>query len=530
MAWVLLLALVTCAVYYHSLFHAPRADQLLYLHQTLDGGTLWGLLRRTYALNRSPALGDQALFRPLLYAVLAVERWAWGYEFRLWQATSLAVHVAVVLSLYQHVGRLLGPASRLSFALALFFGVLYAGMELVVWHHIIGYLVFSLCLVRAGLAWQQLLQPGAEPAHRRAAVALPLWCGVGAFSYELGNVVAVLFAVSLAWASQRAALEPAAVRRARRAALVLLLVPLAYASWSAIDYQRRFGFGHGAPDGERHLLMLAGAALRLSSAWAGAIWLPASLHMSINDRMRSHGISGFSDVVSGLWLCVGSGLLLVVVSCAAGLSWSRRRTAGAGPGLIQAAALGLLGAAYTAIIALGRSAREGVTQTLYSSPYYTYIFGLIMIMALAQLLARDGAARPGESPTRRAAALERGLVIGLLCIGLLSAQQTWAMNAHLRFQYGRPRLQLIDAVQRLLRQHSGEDDLSLSVSSECEGQQLLTWFARYDDQREPRLLSVLYPHLIRERGGKYQLDCPASGAPVVNLAPRLAPAGSSGLH
>lgn len=510
----MLLLGIVCLVYYHSLFHAPRADQLVYLYQTVDHGGLWRLLLGTYALNRCPPYGDELLFRPLLYAVLALERWAWGYRFLLWQATSLAVHVAIVLSLHQHLRRVLSRTSPLPFLLALLQGVLYAGMELVVWHHIVGYLVFGLCLVRADQALHQLR----AGSSGRAPVALVLWCALGALCYELGNVMAVLFALGLLWVRWRGGLDRAARRRAGSLALWLLLVPLAYAAWSALDYRSRFGAGLGrpAPVGLAGLWGLASAYARVVLAWSAAIGLPASLHMSVGERMRSAGIVGAADLSGALWLGVGLVPLLLSGGGAAGLIWAGRRALRAGPERVPALVLAVLAAAYALVIVLGRSAREGVAHTLAHSPYYTYLFALLLLLVLGHVLAGAGAAaaaggRPG-----------RGLLIGLGGLCVLSAWQTWAMNAHLRYQHGRPRLLLIEAAQQVLREHPGEPDLTLSVSPECDGQQALPWFARYDPRREPRLLSILFPRQVRARGGAYQILCPLGAAPShrISTAPR----------
>src|SRR5690242_18079026 len=97
----LLLLLVVTAAYYPSLFQAARADQLGYLYGTRDKAGLFSLTLGSYSWNRE-FHGDIHFFRPVLYFLLGVERWAFTpYHFWAWQLASLLLHLAVVVLLFR---------------------------------------------------------------------------------------------------------------------------------------------------------------------------------------------------------------------------------------------------------------------------------------------------------------------------------------------------------------------------------------------------------------------------------------------
>src|SRR5262249_19293158 len=127
-----------------SLGHAARSDQLYYLFVTSSKTDLWSLTVGSYALNRDPLMpGDELLFRPVLYSLLGFEKWLFGYNFHLWQLASLLLHLGNCYLMYR-ILREVHKEGIVPFLLTLMFGVLYTAMEMVIWHHMSGYLLFCL--------------------------------------------------------------------------------------------------------------------------------------------------------------------------------------------------------------------------------------------------------------------------------------------------------------------------------------------------------------------------------------------------
>src|SRR6202035_1222165 len=82
----------------------------------------------------------------------------------------------------------------LAYGLALFFGLNFAVVEMVIWSHINGYLlVIVFALAATLLSFQIHTQGDASPARRRLLVAGTfLFLLLSAFTYELGQFLAVL--------------------------------------------------------------------------------------------------------------------------------------------------------------------------------------------------------------------------------------------------------------------------------------------------------------------------------------------------
>src|SRR5262249_52390838 len=125
-----LLVLVVGAAYYPSLWQAARADQFVYLYTTRDKADLHSLTIGSYAWDRD-IQGDIQFFRPVLFFLLGLERWAFGADhFMAWQAVSLFLHLAVVVLLCHCLRIWHGGRAWLPFIVAGFFGVQYASMEM----------------------------------------------------------------------------------------------------------------------------------------------------------------------------------------------------------------------------------------------------------------------------------------------------------------------------------------------------------------------------------------------------------------
>ncbi|MCS7045739.1 MAG: hypothetical protein NZO58_05240, partial [Gemmataceae bacterium] len=223
------LLLAVGIAYWPSLDHVPRADQWAYLLDTRLCRSFGELWTESYSYNRVRVVGpgDVDLFRPVLFTLLAIEKHLFGNNFWPSQAVGLVLHGTVVVLLFVLLRRVhrLGseagtPASHpplaapkieqppcntrawqvLPHAVTAFFALNFASMELVVWAHLHGYLLF-LALVLTALL--MLLRLGScAPASRRAdgLQLAVLWVvlALAAFTYELGQFFAVLVGLVLA--------------------------------------------------------------------------------------------------------------------------------------------------------------------------------------------------------------------------------------------------------------------------------------------------------------------------------------------
>ena len=219
---LLVLFLLIGWTYRPALSHPPREDQWSFLLDTFDEDRFVPLLVKTYSYNRTRVIypGDYALFRPGLFALLSAEKALFGHRSAYWQAFGVGLHCAVVwvlLRILLRLGRLFpapSPTVRrlrvaLAYMLALFFGVDFAGTEMVVWCHIHGYMLYALLVLGGVLLVLDDVCGGSPPDHApasawRLGAAFALTLGA-AFTYETGSVFAVVLggALALAYARRR---------------------------------------------------------------------------------------------------------------------------------------------------------------------------------------------------------------------------------------------------------------------------------------------------------------------------------------
>jgi hypothetical protein len=494
----LTLVLLTIVAYYHAFFDVARADQLIYLHRTA-GMDLWALTVGSYNLNRS--VGDVRLFRPMLYMVLGVERWAWGYHFVLWQATSIGLHIGIVLSLFayfrQRLAGLLPPAqpSATPFVLALFFALLFAGTEMVAWHHVVGYLLFCLLSIQGALAYQRLVT---RPAPRHGIV-LVACAGLACFTYELGNVLAVVFAVMLLCLQGGRRSQPARSGGGvlLATAVMLLAAPCGYALWSWLDYQRVPTPSTSVPTVD--IGRLIGGAVISAGSWLLASLWPAGLQLVPGSRIQAARPFPLRSVLAALNIVVS------LIAATAVVPLALRRGRDLATDWLPAAAFLLLAAVYTAIIVLGRSLERGIIPTLLDNSYYAYIFALFCLLACFHLaLVPAEAARDASGLRRR-----RVLLVSLTAIALLGGARIFALHAAMHREYSGPIGMVLERIEALQSRHAAEPDFSFGLAADCPALLEIPWFAPYASEKLPRytVATALFPDSARGEGGKYTVEC-----------------------
>lgn len=139
-AFAALLVMVTVFVYLPSLDKFFISDHMSYFLE-LNGETSLtsGFRHLDYGVKRHYNKGDEVLYRPLLFVVLAFENFLFKRDFRLWNITNLAFHILVAYLLFE----ILWCFNRSIFAygFALLFALLMSNFELVTWNHLGGYIL-----------------------------------------------------------------------------------------------------------------------------------------------------------------------------------------------------------------------------------------------------------------------------------------------------------------------------------------------------------------------------------------------------
>ncbi len=195
--FLLLLTLLVAPVYAPALNRFLAADQLYYFAELKNDLSLANGLRfLDYNAVRGHWKGDQACYRPLLFAWQALGSSLCGYNYRAWNSANLAFHLLVAYLLFELL-RCIQP-TVFAGAFALVFSVLTKNCELVMWNHLGGYLLGYAMLLLALLAVQKL--------PRLDGCQLSFWLAVYALSistamlfYEMAVISAVLLIGYACW-------------------------------------------------------------------------------------------------------------------------------------------------------------------------------------------------------------------------------------------------------------------------------------------------------------------------------------------
>jgi hypothetical protein len=205
-----LFALVWLA-YAPSMKQSPRADQWCYLLDTHDCDNFWDLLRASYSYSRTRKMFpmDTELYRPVLFILLAVEKYCLENNFDAIQSVGIVLHcvnIALFLGLLVRLQRLLGrpgqqsPLPRwLPHGLTCFFALNNCVPELVLWSHLHGYLLFvTIVLGSLHCLVEVLLDPELAPGRQRRLL-VTAWGLIllSVFTYEMGQFYAIAVALVL---------------------------------------------------------------------------------------------------------------------------------------------------------------------------------------------------------------------------------------------------------------------------------------------------------------------------------------------
>lgn len=477
--FVIIASLVFWA-YAPSLFHIPRADQLMYLAEVGHKNDFWSLTFGSYDLNRHRQFGpgDEILFRPLLYFILGAEKFFYGHNFMLWQLTGIVAHLGVV---WQLLGLLLilGTGSGAVIA-AGFFALMVSNMEMVIWSHITSYMIFLICLLRV---LRLSLKAGLTRKEWMAVfVCLTVMC----FIYELGNVFTVMF---FGWFC---------FQYPRRRWLGILLLPVAlYAALSSWNF---WFISQGvAPEvpymTQASLFSTVDNVLTTLLWW---VWLgifPSEITWSFEAR----NIIGMATPFPYPPVDVRHPMVYVSIVCfvLAGIG----SVAGLRKGMSKEKCwwlvmLTLMMFSFLLLLALGRMNPRGAQDMIFRNVYYSYFFWLILTIILFAGTKDFFACR------KPLAAVFVSLLGVLICH---NAVRLYNDNQH-QAKAENSTLILTRTLDLLIVERRHEPDLSFYVVPDYEGNFKYVDVKRFNDPTG-RVLSfaeIIFSQYYRENGAKYK--------------------------
>lgn len=482
----LLIVVVILIVFWDGLFAGmPRADQVQFLYQLASAGPENDNWLDFMSWNRVIAKGDEALYRPVLYALLVVCYRLFGYNFVLWQMASLALHALAVLGLHALLLRGSLRETALPFLLALLFAVTLLGSELVLWHHIMGYVLFCVLAVFSLMQVLQYLEYG-----RARDIWIAVLLGLLAeFTYELGAAFNLLIGIALlVYRYRQVGRDP--VRRAVvfgtvpafRHGVMFVTIAMAYPVFSFLDLALRgLSLPAGEPFSVVKLFLSLDYALRQLAFWLEAALFPTTLAVAPISRMVVKSISfGWATLQIINYVVVAT---LVVGTLVSLRDWRKRNSAA---GLFRACAATLPALlfifAYSWVIAYGRAVPRGIGYVLYGNVHYSYVAYLAMLVGIAlftwsieqtiiirfPIHDREGAVSAGSTAASPVSNW-RGVLLSVSIGGLLilSAGATISIGNRLRYEFALPR-DLLHYRARLWMERYGEAKDTYFVLAKCE--------------------------------------------------------------
>ncbi len=366
---VLLISFLILLVYYPSFWHVTRSDQEVYFAVTEHKQGLWDLTAGCYHLNRREffAAGDERLFRPLLFMFLGLEKFMFGTAPMGWQIVGVLLHTAVAGCLLRLLWRL--AAGWGAVLAASLFALLFVNMEMVIWPHVNGYMIFALLTL---IALEQGYAYVVQGFHERWR----LWVIVGVlgpacFIYETANIFIVFMFIFL-------------IQQQGQAKILrwLWVIPLAYGAISLLDFIRTY---HAFPS------MASGQALSLmgivmDTAKVLGFWLfgglfPMNLQMffAVRNMLAPMTLPLLSLQT---WWAV-SPVIVLGGGYAYALSQSSKRLGTQGAFLLL---LAMMMTAYAAIIAVGRGSQHALDDILHQNTHYFYVFWALAVVFLYGLI------------------------------------------------------------------------------------------------------------------------------------------------
>ena len=483
----MILILLMFVTFGHGLWGGfPRADQLIYLHQIGQYSSFWDLLSNAPSWNRLH-VGDPILFRPILYLQLATFYYLFGYHFILWQLASLILHCLVVLGLYLLLMRGSLRNSVYPFLLSALFGCAVLGSDLVLWHHISGYITFCALCIYSLLAFQKFLS---SQKHPYVIIAILLGF-LAEFTYELGVVYNFFIALTCLYMQ----LFETQGRNTETKMLGLygfmfLSVSVLYPLISAGDLILR-GIHVGSTSAHLSLLYTffhtVGYTLIQITFWIGGLLLPTTLDIQASGRAAFWGIMPFSFLMLTnlllLVLTIASLLKIGLNNITITLKWIIARHL---PGTCAM----ILLLSYSLIIAYGRALPRGIIYVLHDNLYYAYIAYLILFVWVALIFNRGTTADPnnharppyqhhvthGLSMT----AFKRSYIpiILLACLALMNCYLTYRLSYDYHYKYSSSRIELMNHVQSWLHHKGRSTNAYFTINTNCSGNDRLQWFGK----------------------------------------------------
>ncbi|MFH1153443.1 MAG: discoidin domain-containing protein [Pseudomonadota bacterium] len=519
----------------------PRADQVIFFHHIRRFDSLKDILVAALGWNRSVVAGDQMLYRPVLFLLLGYFYYLFGYNFVAWQIAGLLLHAGVVCGLHMLLSRGSLGKTLFPFLISMAFASSFAGAELVVWNHLVGYLLFSFLVVAMVYLMVRYCS-----SRKTIYAAFGLFAGIVAeFTYELGVVANVLVALFFilrdleVFFNMRAGDMPQNRRRSDcLIGGVFIFGASLYPVVSCLDFiVRGCSISNLAPIRGSDLVSALGMAFHEIVFWIGGWLFPTWYNIVAGGRATFTGFNVECSLIKHLNFSIAALLFL----CGA-TALTKRKYSWLRPGVGLGIAFAFL-FAYAYVIAVGRGIPRGLDYVLTINVYYGYMACLVVVtgIALATVIGPDHttgcgltatvSSHVGEMPTLHLAGTFTAVALaGLIAVNAVQVAQ---FNHTLRFDFALPLQSQVDKVNLWLQENSKDPDAYFMVS-DGKGQIPLDWMVPYfrnGFSGQPFLVDALFPeHSYRLNRSRIRHDNPVKITDVCRKSPVITASSYDGSY
>ncbi|MBA4063037.1 MAG: hypothetical protein C0501_04885 [Isosphaera sp.] len=349
------------------------------------------------------------------------------------------------------------------YALTAFFALNPATMELVIFAHLHGYLLYLVLLLGAvGLLLRHLSGPRAGSLASPALWAAWVLTLVSAFTYELGQLFAVLAGLLAAVVAYPRAGLPKAVT----VVALFAVVPVAYQAVNAHDLEVHRGryTPDEAPAAIRERVFTRATvnhSVRFALFTAVHPVCPSVLQLSyVEGRIHQAEVVWDGRARRHCGPAVAASAVVLALAAGCGLAGLRNLVRRGDRLLLLVAGLfAALYGMYAGITVLGRmNLRPDPHPTLVRNTYYAY-FGLLFLL-VGLYAAWQGLGRGGPGGSART-----WLLAGLLALTAVGGERVREVNLDIAVQMT-PETRPLRAVQKFLDDHRGEPDLTIAIDYE----------------------------------------------------------------
>lgn len=479
---------VIVVVFWNGLWAGvPRADQVPYLHQISRFTDYWDILINSPSWNRTQSAGDYVLYRPVLYWLLGTFYYLFRYDFVLWQASALFLHILVVLGVHSilmqgHLRNTICPI-----LISLFFGTALLSAELILWNHIVGYVLFCV-LVTFSIYFLIKYFEGNKFRFAIMSVLLGL---MAEFTYEFGVIINFIIGLGFLYAfivKRYASVRKKEKMQFLQLALLFLGCVFIYPAASLLDlWARNIQTVVPANFADQDVLLdtLTRAfayTLQQILFWIGGWFLPTVYKIEAGGRAV---FSGFD--INSFFSFFNVAVLAIVA-----LKLFRKRASLQMNSYLHArnAMLVLFGVLlclflYSLMIAYGRAVPRGIVYVVRQNVYYSYVAYLILVIGIGvyswmyQYEKKSIAQRQTSlNVTTKNQSFGFGKInVSLWFMALIVLNAVCTYQLILKFnEYASPRQVLVDNVLRWIQTTGKLPHHYFTISRDCTGNDALAWF------------------------------------------------------